>query len=233
MPALLTYAIGDVHGCYTQLRNLISHCMAHCEDNPYRLILLGDYIDRGRRSRDAVELLIDIQASNRERIVCLRGNHDDMAVTAARGGDPWVWLANGGDATLASYGVARARELPARHLDWLGALPLTYSDQWRFFVHAGIDPDLPLDAQPKETLLWIREPFLSDPRDHGRLIVHGHTPSEDGAPELRPNRLNLDTGACYGGPLTAAVFDESAAEPLAFITDRGSIVPAEFLFIGR
>jgi len=231
MPALLTYAIGDVHGCYTKLRNLIGHCMVHRGDHPYRLIFLGDYIDRGRRSREAVELLIEIQAGNPDRIICLRGNHDDMAVTAARGGDPWVWLNNGGDATLASYGVGRPEHMPARHLDWLGSLPLTFSDEWRFFVHAGIDPDLPLDAQKKETLLWIREPFLSDPRDHGLLIVHGHTPNEE--PELRFNRLNLDTGACFGGPLTAAVFDEDTAEPLAFITDQGTLVATEFLSADR
>jgi serine/threonine protein phosphatase 1 len=229
----LTYAIGDVHGCYPQLRNLISHCMDHRGRNPYRLVLLGDYIDRGRGSREVVELLIELQASRPERIVCLRGNHDDMAVMAARGGDPWAWLANGGGATLRSYGVGRAEQIAPRHLDWMESLPLSFADEWRFFVHAGIDPDLPLDAQEKETLLWIREPFLSDPRDHGLLVVHGHTPTEEGVPELRPNRLNLDTGACYGGPLTAAVFEEGAAGPLAFITDDGTVVPADFLAIAR
>jgi serine/threonine protein phosphatase 1 len=233
MAGLLTYAIGDVHGCYTQLRNLLSHCTAHREDNPYRLIFLGDYIDRGPRSRDVVELLIELQSSRPERIICLRGNHDDMAVKAARGRDPWVWLANGGVATLHSYGIGRPAAIPREHLDWMDSLPLSFADQWRFFAHAGIDPDLPLHAQEKESLIWIREPFLSDPRDHGLLIVHGHTPIDEGVPELLPNRLNLDTGACFGGPLTAAAFDESGRGPLAFITDDGTIVPADFLAEAR
>jgi serine/threonine protein phosphatase 1 len=73
-------------------------------------------------------------------------------------------------------------------------------------------------------MLWIREPFLSDPRDHGRFIVHGHTPLASGRPDLRPNRLNLDTGACFGGPLTAAAFDDTRIGPLAFLTDDGAIV---------
>jgi serine/threonine protein phosphatase 1 len=217
MSTLLTYAIGDIHGCYTQLRTLIHRCMAHRGDNPYRLICLGDYIDRGRRSRETVELLIELQASLPEQIVCLSGNHERMAMAAARGGDPRAWLANGGMATLQSYGVGSAEQIPPRHLDWMASLPLSFADEWRFFVHAGIDPGQPLDAQDKDTLLWIREPFLSDPRDHGLLIVHGHTPIKNRVPKLRPNRLNLDTGACFGGPLTAAVFDESAASPLAFI----------------
>ena len=85
---------------------------------------------------------------------------------------------------------------------------------------------MPLEEQAKDVMLWIREPFLSDPRDHGQYIVHGHTPVEGRRPELLPNRLNLDTGACFGGPLTAAVFDDTTTGPLAFITDDGTLVPA-------
>jgi serine/threonine protein phosphatase 1 len=227
MPTELTYAIGDVHGCYTQLRNLLRRLEEHRGQNPYRLVFLGDYIDRGRRSREAVELLSKLQASDPDRVVCLRGNHDDMALDAARGGDSYMWLANGGDATLRSYGIQHASDLPREHLDWMGSLPLAYADSKRFFVHAGIEPGVPLNEQDRDTLLWIREPFLSDPRDHGAYIVHGHTPSE--TPELLPNRLGLDTGACFGGPLTAAVFDPKTTGPLAFITDAGKVVRAPAL----
>ena len=227
MPTELTYAIGDIHGCYTQLRNLLRHCEEHRGQNPYRLVFLGDYIDRGPRSRETVELLMKTQASDPERVICLRGNHDDMALEAARGGDSQMWLLNGGDATLHSYRVPHARDLPREHLDWMGALPLAHADNRRFFVHAGVEPGVPLDQQDRFTLLWIREPFLSDPRDHGLFIVHGHTPTE--VPEMLPNRLNLDTGACFGGPLTAAVFDARTTGPLAFITDAGRIVRAPAL----
>ena len=92
------------------------------------------------------------------------------------------------------------------HLNWLRSLPLTYDDGRRLFVHAGVDPHKPLGAQDEHDLIWIREPFLDDDRDYGRLIVHGHTPLETAKPDLRPNRLNLDTAAVFGGPLTRGGF---------------------------
>jgi serine/threonine protein phosphatase 1 len=82
-------------------------------------------------------------------------------------------------------------------------------------VHAGVDPQKPLGAQSDHDLIWIREPFLSDARDYGRLIVHGHTPQPDGIPDFRGNRLNLDTGAVFGRPLTAAPLRAQRAIPLA------------------
>jgi serine/threonine protein phosphatase 1 len=108
-------------------------------------------------------------------------------------------------------------DLPRAHLDWMRALRLTYDDGRRFFVHAGVDPDKALQAQDAATLLWIREPFLQEERDYGRLIVHGHTPVTTDEPELRANRLNLDTAAVFGGPLTAAVFGDAQTEPVAFL----------------
>src|ERR1700722_8327037 len=159
MTAQLTYAIGDIHGCYTKLNNLLKNCMQHCADNGFRVVFLGDYVDRGMRSREVVELLMRTQAYSPQRVTCLRGNHDEMLVNAAGGGDPAVWLANGGDATLRSYGVERADDIPRQHLDWMAALPLSTSDAKRFFVHAGVQPGIPLERQTKETLLWMREPF--------------------------------------------------------------------------
>jgi serine/threonine protein phosphatase 1 len=226
MPAKLTYAIGDIHGCYTKLNNLLKNCMQHCGEHEFRVVFLGDYIDRGKRSREVIELLMRTQTYAPRRVTCLRGNHDELLVNAAAGGDPGVWLANGGDTTLASYGVEEAGEIPRQHLDWMAALPLSSSDAKRFFVHAGVQPGIPLAQQTKDTLLWIREPFLSDPTDHGLFIVHGHTPQETGRPDLRANRVNVDTGAVYGGPLTAAVFDEKAMRPRAFITDQGTVTRA-------
>jgi serine/threonine protein phosphatase 1 len=113
--------------------------------------------------------------------------------------------------------VSSARELPSEHVAWMRSLPLRHDDGRRFFVHAGIDPEKPLDAQSEHDLIWIREPFLSDRRDHGRLIVHGHTPQSAGMPDLRSNRLNLDTGAVFGGPLTAAAFAAAQRDPIGFL----------------
>ena len=94
-----------------------------------------------------------------------------------------------------------------------------HDDGRRFFVHAGIDPARPLDRQNRHDLLWMREPFLSDPRDYGRFIVHGHTPIKGGQPDLRVNRVNIDTAAVLGGPLTAAVFDEVQTAPIGFLQE--------------
>ncbi len=226
MAAVLTYAIGDIHGSYTKLANLLRHCSDHCGDNDARIVFLGDYVDRGKRSREVVQLLIETQAAAPHRIVCLMGNHEDMLLNAASLQDETMWLDNGGDATLDSYGVSRAADIPAEHLAWFETLPLTISDDKRFFVHAGIMPGIPLDQQRKGVLLWIREPFLSDQNDHGRYIVHGHTPTQTGIPDLCHNRLNLDTYAWYGNPLFAAVFDDRRVGPLAFITDDGTVSAA-------
>jgi serine/threonine protein phosphatase 1 len=226
---VLTFAIGDIHGSFTKLANLLRHCHAHGGDNELRFVFLGDYVDRGRRSREVVDLLIGLQASTPDQTVCLKGNHEDMLVDAARGNDEELWLDNGGDATLASYGVRGAADLPAVHVAWLDRLPLAISDEKRFYVHAGIYPGVPLQRQTKEAMLWIRARFLSDLRDHGKLIVHGHTPTESMRPELHHNRLNLDTRAWSGGPLTAAVFDQTSTGPLAFIFDDGRVVDAPAL----
>jgi serine/threonine protein phosphatase 1 len=228
MSAVFTYAVGDIHGSYTKLRNLLNHCTTHRGERPFRMVFLGDYVDRGRRSREVVDLMIKTQAAAPDAIVCLKGNHEDMLVRAAQrgGSDEVQWLLNGGDATLESYGVATAGEIPSDHLDWLSRLPLAIADERRFYVHAGIMPGVPLQEQSKEHTLWIREPFLSDKRDHGLLVVHGHTPSQSRTVEVLPNRINLDSGACYGGPLTAAVFDGKMRGPKAFITDDGKVVPA-------
>jgi serine/threonine protein phosphatase 1 len=219
MPSpMKTFVFGDVHGALTKLERLLESCRAVAQDQPAKLIFLGDYIDRGPHSKEVVETLIELTAQAPDSILCLLGNHEALALAALEGDRAeTAWQVHGGMATLRSYGVTSARALPRSHLDWFRSLPRKYDDGLRFFVHAGIDPDRPLDEQDPEALLWIREPFLSDTRDYGRLVVHGHTPILTGGPDLRPNRLNIDTGAAYGGPLTVAVFDEDQAAPIEFV----------------
>jgi len=213
-----TYAIGDIHGCLEKLRSLLLRCEKHADGRPMSLVFVGDYIDRGPQSSAVIDCLIDLQAQHGQRVVTLMGNHEAMALAAVDGNGPApLWFAQGGLATLASYGIAEPGELPRTHVDWLRALRLSYDDGRRFFVHAGVNPGTPLDAQDEFDLLWIREPFLSHDGDYGRLIVHGHTPLASGVPDLRGNRLNLDTGAVFGGPLTAAVFDDAPTEPIGFL----------------
>jgi serine/threonine protein phosphatase 1 len=214
----LTYAIGDIHGSLRKLRGLIVRCREHAGEQPITFVFLGDYIDRGPESAGVVAYLIEMQSSPAERCIALKGNHEDFALGVMEGTtDEDHWLSQGGAQTLLSYGVASARDLPAEHVEWMRALPLTHDDGRRFFVHAGIDPRRALDAQEDHDLLWIREPFLSSRRQFGRLVVHGHTPLPAGAPDLRDNRLNLDTGAVFGGPLSAAAFSVAETAPIAFL----------------
>jgi serine/threonine protein phosphatase 1 len=213
----LVYAIGDIHGSLQKLRDLIAHCERYADGRPATFVFLGDYIDRGPDSAGVVDTVMDLQSRLKDRVIALKGNHEAVAIEVINGKTAAdLWLREGGAATLRSYGVGSARELPSEHVAWLRSLPLRYDDGCRFFVHAGIDPDKPLDGQSGRDLIWIREPFLSDPRDHGRLIVHGHTPLATGVPDLRSNRLNLDTGAVFGGPLTAAAFAGAQRDPIGF-----------------
>ena len=227
MVELRTFAIGDIHGCFEKLKPLLAACDAFRGTQSAQFIFIGDYIDRGPQSKDVLDLLIKGGSERDRDFVCLRGNHEEMLLRAADKSrsdrDLMTWWGNGGEATLESYGVDDPSDLPAEHLDWMRSLPLQSSDPHRLFVHAGIRPGIALSSQSAEDLLWIREPFLSSAEDHGALVVHGHTPTPARKPDLRPNRLNIDTGACFGGPLTAAVFSDEESAPLFFINDSGEI----------
>lgn len=219
---MLTYAVGDVHGCLALLDDLLAKVATHAAGRPHRLVMLGDYVDRGTDSKGVVARIRSLGRPRGRDVVCLKGNHEDMLLQAAA--DPAAlpgWLLNGGDATLASYGVADAAGIPAADRDWMAGLPTSFEDDRRCFVHAGLNPDVPeRAAQSDGDRLWIREPFLESDRDFGRLVVHGHTPRRTGWPEVRRNRVNIDTAAVYGGRLTAAIFDDAADAPTGFLQAR-------------
>ena len=216
----LTCAIGDVHGCRDKLDRVLARCADYADGRPTRFVFLGDYIDRGPDSRGVVATVMEMQARQPDRVVCLRGNHEAIMLEALASGDMTQWFINGCGATLESYGVATVSELPREHLAWYASLKLSFDDGRRYFVHAGVDPNRPLSEQSERDLLWIREPFLSQEHDYGRLIVHGHTPQRTGRPDLRSWRLNLDTAAVYGGRLTAAFFNHAQTGPIAFFNDE-------------
>lgn len=202
---MIIYAIGDIHGRSDLLTLLLDKISAHAAGKAGKkhLVYLGDYVDRGPDSAGVIDTILQGPPRGIDEQVCLRGNHEQLMWVANRRID-WAfnWLSNGGLATKKSYGNDRARL--ARHLDWIESLPLTHREGCFLFVHAGIVPGRPLEKQRPTDLMWIRDRFLRDESDHGFIVVHGHTPVY-GGPDVRHNRINLDTGAVYGGPLTCAV----------------------------
>lgn len=226
-PGTRVYAIGDSHGCAHLLRALretiLEDSYGADASGPAAarrvVVYLGDYIDRGRESRDLLDLLIEEPLPGFESVY-LMGNHDEFMVSCLEGkGDLSLWLYNGGDATLRSYGIdprtiygdatgIRAElmaRVPEQHRRFLKALRLSHIEGDYLFVHAGVRPGVPLQAQDPHDLIWIREPFLSSADELGKVVVHGHTPAS--TPVVRANRIGIDTGAVYGGHLTALVLE--------------------------
>lgn len=225
-----TYAIGDIHGQLELLQDAhdkIARDRRRTGDVGAPVVHLGDLVDRGPDSRGVVDYLRTGQVGG-EPWVVLKGNHDRMfrGFLADPGWqDPglrrelsWLHPRLGGAATLASYGVRAAADrpvapvhqeaveaVPAEHLAFLEALPTQYRRGEVLFVHAGIRPGVPLAEQDETDLVWIRGGFLEDSRDHGVLVVHGHTALD--APRHYGNRVNIDSGAAYGGLLTAIVVE--------------------------
>lgn len=224
----LTYAIGDIHGHLDLLRRAQDAIAGHAGASSHRVICLGDYVDRGPDAKDVVETLMALTAGS--RWICLKGNHEDLMVEALRDGRPDAmdrWIANVGDATLASYGGWGG--VPPAHLLWLEALPLYHLDAHRLYVHAGVAPRVALADQDPQALMWIREPFLTAVAEAlPRHVVHGHTPRwrlkpDPALPETLPHRTNLDTGAVFTGTLSVGVFeDDRPGGPVEILSVRGA-----------
>ncbi len=214
-----TYAIGDIHGCVDGLRLVLERIATHAGEEPHRIVLLGDYVNIGPDTRKVLDLLID-----RPAIMALRGHHDMMLLAAARGDARSIWNFDyhGGGATLRSFGVAKAAEIPARYIDFLRQKLLRYvEDTERVFVHASIDPAVGnMEYQDDTMLLGARTP-LAPAADLGApYLVHGHFPQADGLPEILPHRCNLDTDGCRTGVFTCGIFDETQPDPVDIIQVR-------------
>ena len=235
------YAIGDIHGHLGLLQaahDLIADDMARHGSG--QVVHLGDLVDRGPDCKGVIDFLIRGIGEGADWVV-LKGNHDRMFSRFLR--DPfepepglradlgWLNPKLGGPATLASYGVVNAADrpvarvhadavaaIPHSHASFLATRPILHPVGDCAFVHAGIRPGIPLEDQTETDLLWIRDPFLMDPVSHGPLIVHGHT-AIDRATHYG-NRLNLDSGAAYGGPLSAVVIEGREAALLTLAGRR-------------
>ena len=230
-PGTRVYAIGDIHGRADLLKeiNQLIHEDAYERQAPRNVVVyLGDYIDRGPDSRGVIDRFLDAPLPGFE-IVHLVGNHEDSLLRFLD--DLQIgpsWLDYGGDKTLHSYGVAppdpnstrdllRAqaelhRALPQRHLEFYRSLQLSCVEGDYFFVHAGVRPGVALAQQSPDDLIWIRSEFLHSGAEFGKIIVHGH--SITALPEVRRNRIGIDTGAYHSGKLTALVLE---GEEFAFL----------------
>lgn len=219
----LVYAVGDVHGRLdllgALLRDIAEDALAARAEQAPLLVMLGDYVDRGPESRGVVDLLLEMKAFARLETRTLKGNHEEALLRFLE--DPKfgaVWMDNGGGPTLASYGVqppagrsdsdawVRARDalaaaLPEAHRAFYRDLELMVTEGDYAFVHAGVRPGVALEEQAERDLLWIRQEFLEASGPFGKVIVHGHTPTQEA--QLTRHRLGVDTGAYATGVLTA------------------------------
>ena len=225
-----SYAIGDVHGHLDLLieehRKIAADRAAHgADDAP--IVHIGDLVDRGPDSQGVIEYLQAGVASG-ENWVVLKGNHDRMFTgflsdvkyhdEGLRSDLSYLHYKIGGAATVASYGVKNAADrrivsvhqeaiaaVPQAHRDFLESCPVLFNRGEVMFVHAGVRAGVPLDQQTETDLMWIRGAFLQSGQDYGPLIVHGHTAID--RPRNYGNRVNIDSGAAYGGPLSTVVIE--------------------------
>jgi serine/threonine protein phosphatase 1 len=216
----LTYVIPDLHGRFDLLRDALAKIADHAAGNSGLIVALGDYVDKGPDSKRIIERL-RFGALAGWGFVPLKGNHDAMMVEALRHPAKMAaWIEKGGDTALQSYGGSAAA-VPQADIAWLDGLRLMHIDAHRVYVHAGVDPDLPLDRQPEEVLLWKRYPKGYAAGFENFHVVHGHDNFPEG-PLLYEGRSNLDTAAWRTGRLVIGVFDDAkAGGPVDFIVVRG------------
>jgi serine/threonine protein phosphatase 1 len=221
------YAVGDIHGRADLLDRLLKRLADDADKcRPERIVVvfLGDFVDRGPNARAVVERLMAGPPAEGGLAggewICLKGNHEEYMIrflTELSVGASWLW--NGGHATVQSYAaipeghehdtaalqLLLSRALPPSHLRFLSRLRMMHVEGDYVFVHAGIRPGIALADQDPTDLMWIRDDFLFDPNPLEKVVVHGHTIAP--VPEIRPNRIGIDTGAYASGNLTALVLE--------------------------
>jgi serine/threonine protein phosphatase 1 len=204
-----TYAIPDLHGCFELLELAIAKITEHSAGERSTIVTLGDYVDRGPNSRQVMERLINWRSDTLE-LVSLKGNHEAMMWEVCNNlAELDWWTENGGDRTLASYEKGfDPRSVPSAHLEWIANLPLMHVDKYRVFVHAGVDPALPLNQQREQILLWKRYSGNSEKGHGSRHVVHGHRANRK-APIVTQGRTNLDGMAWKTGRLVVGIFHDS------------------------
>ncbi len=241
-PGQRIYAVGDIHGRLDLFEALVAAIEADdaaAAQVETTVILLGDLVDRGADSAGVIALARDWQRRRRVRI--LAGNHEEMFLRSFRSLEMFRhFLRHGGRETVLSYGIDRAAfaqaeleeaqammcaAVPAEDIAFLEGFEDMIAIGDYLFVHAGIDPRVPIEEQKVHDLRWIREPYLSHAEQYGQVVVHGHTISD--APEDCGNRIGIDTGAFMTGRLTALVLEGTARRYIeAFEGEDGAVAVA-------
>lgn len=219
---LRIYAIGDVHGRFDCLNDLLRRIDDDLGMHPVtssKIIMLGDYCDRGPQTAQAIDCLA--RRNRHEDFICLMGNHDaklvSFLVNGEAAGDAFVSF--GGDETVRSYGIDSryhtsytglaaelARKMPREHQSFLSDLRPSHVEGDYFFCHAGVRPGVPIESQSTHDLMWIRDEFLFHRGSFGKVVVHGHTPQLE--VDVQPNRINVDTCAFDTGVLSCVVLEK-------------------------
>lgn len=201
-----TFAIGDIHGCLTEL-NLLLDMMSPADDD--MIVFLGDYIDRGPDSKGVIDRILGLKQPH----ICLRGNHEAALLDFRETGEYWLYQVFGIESTFRSYGIEPSslseaeisrqlfERLPPEHLDFLHSLTLWYEQGDYLFVHAGLDPLTPELRDPR-TLLWIRDMFVYSQVDFGKRVIFGHNPFYGANPLIDDYKIGIDTGCWKTGVLT-------------------------------
>ncbi len=204
-----TFVLSDIHGCYHSLLELLDYI----KPDPLtdRLIFLGDYIDRGPQSKEVVAEIISL-TRELPRTITLMGNHEEMLLEFIKGRGRDIFLNNGGQETLQSYGMSPpftdnpADFIPADHLAFFASLDTYWEDKNYIYVHAGLQPGVKLSRQSTKWCLWSRERFVNSEYDFGKTVVFGH--SDRKTPLVTSNKIGIDTGAVYGGNLTCLILPD-------------------------
>ncbi len=203
-----TYVIGDIHGCLSSLSNLLDIIVNRADT----LIFLGDYVDRGPESRQVIETLLQLRNNPNIRLIFLKGNHEFMFYNYLTGADRSIFLRVGGLQTLNSYDISTKQEgnlldfLPATHRTFFESLALTHEDQYGIYVHAGLQPGIHISRQSQDWCLWVRDRFIRSSFNFGKPVIFGHTVFTN--PLMENNKIGIDTGAVYGGNLTALLLPD-------------------------
>jgi len=228
------YAIGDIHGELTKLQsvheNISDFHNSLYRGRPHTRIHLGDYVDRGPESCGVINYVQSLDDNKDFDVINLQGNHEIMMLEAHLKPNKTAlrhWLVNGGEQTIESYKTQQSNDDFEKHIEWASKLPTLYKDDARnlIFVHAGIDPETFPEGE-KAIHLWTRNAAFfesehwTNPALEGTKVIHGHTPTLTDYPEISNDgrRINIDTGACYGGPLTAVVLVKDE-KPLFLFSD--------------